>query len=135
MTHDEPLFRLQAALEAQSAPHWWPVLSKWLSNGAGWYDRAVAVSAPDPVIEAVIDLVETGSDSDSEFALALANLDFARRRAVISPGIRWSPFDGPFSEFLDLAQDMTVRTYVDVRTPTIRIAYELLGWALFELEQ
>lgn len=134
--HDPTFERLQAALEAQSVGHWWPVLFQWLSNGEGWHNLYTGLIGPDPAILEVIELVESGQvDSDAAFALTLANLEFARRRAGLGRGLRWDPFDGPLRDFLDLDPAARIKTYHDVRRPALRIAHELLGWALFELDQ
>lgn len=137
MPNIESLQQLRAALEAQSAAHWWPVLSRLLAHCEGWHRiHTVGDKQSDPAIDEVIDLVESGdTDSDAGFALSLAKLDLARRRAVIRPGIFWSAFDGPFEAFADLAPAPELRTYHDIRTPAERIAYTLLGWALFDLKQ
>ncbi len=133
MPNSESLQRLQAALEAQSAAHWWPVLSKWLAHCDGWHSLHTAADDPDPAIAEVTDLVESGeADTDARFALALAKLELARRRAVIRPGVFWSAFDSSFADFLELAPAAEVRTFHDTRTPTQRIAFTLLGWALFD---
>lgn len=131
----EPLQQLRAALEAQSCEHWWPVLLQLLTNSEGWYNLHTGIDQPDPAIDEAVGIIESADAhaGDKDLALALAELEIMRRRAVISPGVFWTPFDGPFSQFLDLAPDADIRTDHDTRTPADRLAYTLLGWALFPL--
>lgn len=121
--------RLSAAL-APPARHWGPVLVQWLENAAGWYAVHSGGDAPDPAIDEILEVVRAPVEiSDFALADALAETEFARRLAVVRPAIRWSPFDGPYVEFIAALNPGTLsRTTHDVMRPKRRIRRELLGW-------
>jgi hypothetical protein len=129
--------RLEAALEAQCVSHWLPMLRAWLENNNDWWQTFnPSDTEQDPAILEIIELVETSdADTDSAFALALANIELARRRAIARHGIHWHPADGSLNEFREIASEMSdqpVQPYYDVITPTTRLAMTLLGWMIFQ---
>ena len=150
MSLAEFLERIGPLLDASGAGHWAPVLIEWISNGEGWY-AAHSPSETDPAYSELAAIVEFYDSithtkegqgqfqptDDIALASALAATEFARRAAIIppapagGPAIRWSIFDGPFLDFMAMADShglsSNVRTSYDVHRPASRLRDELLG--------
>jgi hypothetical protein len=136
MSLAEFLERIGPLLDASGAGHWAPVLIEWISNGEGWY-AAHSASETDPAYSELATIVEAPSADNIALASALAATEFARRAAILppapsgGPAVRWSIFDGPFLDFMAMADShglsSNVRTSYDVHRPASRLRDELLG--------